>query len=1290
MPRILQVIILLLLPIVAAGREPVSPKTFVNINIGNEVGEVYYSLCQDSTGMVWVGTNMGLYGYDGYRMHKRFDNVPGSNTNINCIMVKDSLLYAGADTGVFVYDLTKGEHVPRGIVFPTDVRSLAFDGEYLWIGSLKGLYRYDSVKDTLQDFSGGLPHGATYAVCVTGRGDLYVGTYNGLCRYDSERESFVSIPITKPRNKKNLFVNALADDRRRNCLWIGTEGALFKYDYDSGEVSQLDLFDGYSVKSLTLDHDGNLIAGTDNGLFIYSRRRFERYRHDSRIGTSLSNNVVWSVMVDRDGNLWAGTESGLSEWVNSGNFTLLPLYQITRSSDGCRFYAIFRDSRGYLWLGGTNGIIRRSRDGQVKWYMMESKEYPLSHNRVRSICEDSRYELWAATDGGINRYDYVKEQFVNYSITDSTHTYNANWAYGIVEDHNGMMWVGSYLGGLFAIDRNRLVESSGECVANRCYNSGNGLPNNMINQVVLSDDGSKWVSSYKSGSLVNIGEGDSMKVLDVCDSYVQYIVPDRRKGGLWCGYHNGFAFVSNADTVQSRFTFPLAADIEIYSMEVVKDDLWISTSHGVWVMNEEAGGQIRHLRLPGRLYTSLYYDRASRKMLLGGDEELLVVDPSVSHFCEEGREIRVTALYVNDEPYEGESAADVGSLDGLALSHDQNRLTIEFSDFDYRLDNRKDFEYRIRGISDEWHSLSAGNNRIVVSNIPPGEYVLEIRPLDIADAPVKALDISVSPAWYQSWWAIAIYALLGILFMLWIVNFVRLKLRLRVERVRSEKTIEMVKSRMDFLTNMSHELKTPLSMIIGPLSKMINDEKNTDTRHRLDAIQQNALKLNTLIHRVLEVNRMDENPDNLLIYSQVEMVSFCHSIFDTYKEAFPMKQFVFDCNEERILMSVDVVKIESVINNVLSNACKYSGDGAIVSMSLKKVGGNVEIAIRDNGVGIPAEDLPFIFQRLYQSSATIGHKDGTGIGLYLAKTYVDMHHGSIRVQSEPGVGSTFTIVLPVGGVGEAGSVETVAPVADGEASGKSRILIVEDNAAIAAFLKEILSPECNCVVATNGKDGLDKCGAVVPDLIIVDEMMPVMDGMEMCRRIKRNNRLASIPIIMLTAKDDKLTEAESIKAGVDAFMSKPFVADMLKARVKQLLKSKEILRSNLRVENIATVKNEVIESAEEKLLADVTKVIEDNISDSDMNVGYVCEKTGLSSKQLYRLLKNLTGVSPVDYIRQIRMKKAAMLLQQHKFSVSEVMYMVGFSSASYFSKCFSAQFGCIPRQYIEKQCSSAV
>ena len=308
--------------------------------------------------------------------------------------------------------------------------------------------------------------------------------------------------------------------------------------------------------------------------------------------------------------------------------------------------------------------------------------------------------------------------------------------------------------------------------------------------------------------------------------------------------------------------------------------------------------------------------------------------------------------------------------------------------------------------------------------------------------------------------------------------------------------------------------------------------------------------------------------------------------------------------------------------------------------------------------------------------------------MYLAKTYVEMHHGTIDVQSTVGEGSVFTVTVPVGDVDEQEVGGTPVDADDGQ--GKLRVLIVEDNAAIAAFIKEVLSDSYHCLIADNGKAGLAVCNSVQPDLIIADMMMPVMDGMEMCRRIRRNPHLAAVPIILLTAKDDRITEAESIKVGIDAFMSKPFEAGMLKGRVEQLLKSKEAIRSNLRVESITAVRHEDVDSADEKLLADVTKVIEDNISDSDMNVGYVCDKTGLSSKQLYRMLKKLVGVSPVDYIRQIRMKKAAMLLSQHKFTVSEVMYMVGFSSTSYFSKCFSAQFGCTPREYAEKHSSTDI
>jgi DNA-binding response OmpR family regulator len=285
------------------------------------------------------------------------------------------------------------------------------------------------------------------------------------------------------------------------------------------------------------------------------------------------------------------------------------------------------------------------------------------------------------------------------------------------------------------------------------------------------------------------------------------------------------------------------------------------------------------------------------------------------------------------------------------------------------------------------------------------------------------------------------------------------------------------------------------------------------------------------------------------------------------------------------------------------------------------------------------------------------------------------------VDANEGGGTVFTIALPIRRAEHSEEAETTGDTVGTD--NRRTVLIVDDNIAISRFIKEVLSDSYRCITASNGRAGLAVCGSFTPDLIIADIMMPVMDGMEMCRRIKANPQLARIPIILLTAKDDSTTEAESIAIGADAFMPKPFEAQMLTARVQQLLKATDTIRSNIRIEMLTAAKEVVAESTDERTLADIAKVIEDNISDSDMNVTFVCEKLGLSSKQLYRLIKKYIGISPVDYIRQIRMKKAAMLLGQGKFTVAEVMYMVGFSSASYFSKCFAAQFGVTPRHYLE-------
>jgi DNA-binding response OmpR family regulator/two-component sensor histidine kinase len=461
---------------------------------------------------------------------------------------------------------------------------------------------------------------------------------------------------------------------------------------------------------------------------------------------------------------------------------------------------------------------------------------------------------------------------------------------------------------------------------------------------------------------------------------------------------------------------------------------------------------------------------------------------------------------------------------------------------------------------------------------------------------------------------------------------------------------------------------------------MLNDTNDANQRRKLKNVYNNAMTLNTLIHRALEINRMETKDESMLIYSQVDIIEFTRGIFDNYREAFPNINFVYNSDIKTLPTEIDVVKMESVINNIISNACKYSSDKATIAMSLAVADENLIIKVSDDGIGIPAEERPLIFQRLFQSTRTSGSKEGTGIGLYLAKKYIEMHNGSIAVDANEGDGTIFSIVLPIR---RPETSETEPAIDNSSADNRKMILIVDDNIAISKFIKDILSENYHCITATNGRAGLAVCGSMTPDLIIADVMMPVMDGIEMCRRIKANPQLAKVPIILLTAKDDSDTEAESINVGADTFMSKPFDAQMLTARVNQLLKATETIRSSVRVEMITEAKDVVAESADERTLADIAKVIEDNISDTDLNVTFVCDKLGLSSKQLYRLVKKYIGISPVDYIKQIRMKKAAMLLQQDKFTIAEVMYMVGFSSASYFSKCFSAQFDVTPRQYLE-------
>jgi len=1299
-------LLLLLLHLFPAYGQKTNYQTFENIGLGNGASVISCFL-QDNQGLIWIGSDKGLYSYDGYSPQSHFTFDTPTNTHIYCGVIADtSRLYLGADNGILIYNLKTDSYEQPATKFPTDVRALAPQGENLWIGTLNGLYLYNLKTRDLKHFDRqhykNLPHETIYSIVRTKNNQVYVGTYDGFCRYLADEDKFQRIDLPINRNKNNQFINALLEDTTRHCIWIGTEGNLLKYNLADGKTEQIEMVQDNSVKSLALDGDTSLLIGTDNGLFVYHESEPPRHiLHDSRNLQSLSNNIIWSVFADRDKNIWLGTDYGISLSRGSRALQYVPIAQITGSGEGNLFYSLFRDSRGNYWFGGTNGLIRfRSLTGNppdATWYKMGDKDHPLPHSRIRHIYEDKDAQLWIATDGSINRYDYNTRQFVHYNIVDSTGTHNTNWAYNLFEDNHGKLWIATCLGGIFVVDKQKLLHSrTGNYVADYNYSTRNGLSGMFVNQIVPDHEGNVWVLLYNNGiDKINsqthqvtkfpLGEltGEKNPTYILCD----------KKGFIWSGFRGGVLRISPKDNQTKTIRFDTFSSNEVLSMMEADNHIWISTTDGTWIVDMQTL-KARRLNLSDKRFISMYYDEKADRIFLGAADGFAVTSPQVINTNTIDRPIIATAFFINNQRTETGDRSIRYAKD-VELNYKQNNFSVELSDLPYSLEEKNKFVYRLEGLDETWNLLNPNTNRISYRNVSHGDYKLVVSKLNENGLPSHnwyTLGIQIRPPWYYTIWAKSVYILLLLGLVVWTINFFRVKTRLKLEHLEKERILEQSRMKMEFFTNLSHDLKTPLSMIIAPISKLLTEIKNQHEKQQLKLIHRNAMSLNSLIHQMLDFNRMDSDTNTLLILSRTDFVGFACNIFATYKEAEKERNysFHFSSNREKLYLDLDVIKWESILNNLLSNAVKYTPEGGQITLSLnyREESQEMEVSVSDTGTGIPAQDLPHIFQRFFQSPKTAGQKEGTGIGLYLVKTYTELHGGTVSITSEENTGTTITIKLPVQQkqYETAEQVDNIKAIAQTEPIDKKRpvVLIVDDNPEITSFISEVLESHYQCYTAGDGKTGLERCFELLPDLVISDVMMPGMDGLEMCQRIRKHVPTSTLPIILLTAKDDKETELESIHLNIDAFISKPFEPDILLSRVEQLINRKQTMEAKVRMETLTAPKVIEAESYDEKFLTGITKIIEDHLSDSELNVAALCEISGINNKQIYRKMKQLTGMTPVEYIRSIRMKKAAMLLRQQKFSVAEVMYMVGFSNHSYFSKCFKAEFNTTPMQFMEE------
>ena len=1220
------------------------------------------SIAQDDKGMIWFGTDKNLHSYDGYHIlthHDRLGNEDHFQINSLVCLENDHILLGCID-GVVVYDVINETFEPISFFKGNEVHTLlrGGDGDTVWIGSDSGLFCYSISEGTFSTVpvrSEDKP--VNIWSLIEDDGFLYIGMRPGFGRLDlSGNGAYQVFPSSSLPTSFSTLGSMLSVGEGR--LLLGSSSYLFDFDEDATVGSTISRFSW--VKTMARSGD-SILLGTDAGLYSYNL--------ESGDVLSIKNTVVWGILEDQRGNIWFGSDNGLMVSMNSELFKRL---DILPSETNNLYSSISALADGQVFAGGSYGMVvfNDGEEGGYRWYKMGDSQYPFRHNKIRQIVYDVDTDgIWALTAAGTVKYNPLTQQFDLFTA-DRNSFYNA---YDMLLDGD-KMWFATVTG-LFCVKDGSISD---------IYDVRDGYTSSRIAQVIKDGDGRIWSRSMdrkvfyldKEMKLHRFQSGRA--AVDRAD----HIFSDS-EGNIWIASGNHVFKVdpSNPESISREYTLKGDPWKEAISIAEVEGHIWATYSDGVYILSKTSD-DITHIYID-EVYSGLYYDKSRSRVLLGALDRIdaLYINDLERHLQASNAPVHITGVTVNDNysvPYHEIVSGRI------VLPHDYNTVGVNFTNYGYGSEKLQRFRYKLTGLNPHWNEIDSPGNYILFSDLSPGRYNLFLSAAGGDDPVEPAIRLVIRRPWYASVVAMLFYLLLASLLVYILLSSLMLRRKVRIERVQKAHEMSQAKSKINFFADVAHEFKTPLSLIIAPVSKLLQETEDPDKRRSLQLVHDNAMKLNSLIHLSLDFYNDRKDMGKSIITSSLEVVSFIKGIFQTYKENTPGLDFIFKSQYDEIHASMDVVKTETIISNILSNACKYTPEGGTIILTLDydEESGVLSVRVTDSGVGIPEEELPYVFQRYYQSSRTKQEQgEGTGLGLSIVKSYVDILHGNVSVTSGAS-GTSFLISIPLSASEEE---DTDAGIRAVDKNGdKPVVVIVDDNKSVCEFLVHVFGSKYSCLCAYNGKNGLKLCQDITPDLIISDVVMPVMDGLEMCRSVRQTPSLALVPIILLTAKDDTETEKNSINLNIDAFMGKPFDMDTLLAKADQLIGRSKKVEDRVRLKIISEPQKTDLLSQDEKFLVNLTRKIEENIDDSDLSVTKLSELCKYSEKQLYRKVKALTGMSTVEYIRSIRLKKAAQLLQNGKFTVSEVMYIVGFSNPSYFTRAFVSQFGKTPKEYMNE------
>ena len=1254
--------------------------------------------------------------------------------------------------------------LPLGIHFNPSIVEIDSQKNFYFYNPNDGVYKYDINKNKLIRFKqttygNTLSQGTINSIKIE-RGFFWILYQSGLLERFNEKTNMVDFRnryVLENAKSSTIYKTLFLDSN--GCPWVypglGDKGVLYynlaKSEWHFFGNDKKDLrgpsdqkISSNFVRSLAQDSNGRIWIATDHGgIDIYDKmtNNITVLRNDPMNPNSLSQNSAISLFCDNTGIMWVGTYKNGVSFYHPGMFKFdkSPLFFYNNpdlETKDCN--TLYKDKKGNLWIGTNgSGLLKWNNTNQSFTLYRNQQDNPssISSDIVISMLEDKKGYMWVGTFlGGLNQM--VGQKFNRFlpDVNNSNSLSNKS-VYGLVEDQQQNLWIGTLGGGVDQLDVTRKIFHH--------HDIGNvpGILSNFVLSMYSKDSTLVYLSTSSGIDLLNTKTNSITPVfknhsqLNKLSDLIIYNTLIDCRNQLWIATDNGINIYNpkkNSIGYINRSS-GLPSDQVVSLIEDNSGNVWAGTRNGLACIYCSTNPTTRKYEYSvvsfdendGLLSTifnqnAVFKDKQG-KIYIGCTKGYTIFDPKTIHFNKIVPQPHFTELLIGNEEilpgkkYKNRIILNTSIIhkSQIVLRYDEKNITINFSALSYIHPEKNRYRYKLKGFDEDWIYTKSGVGSASYSNLNQGTYQLIVYASNndnVWSAKPIILEIVIQPPFWLTWWAFITYFILCALLLWYIININLRKQKREFEnehRVREAKQLhEIDEMKFRFFTNISHEFRTPLTLIINPVEKLLNESKSEEDKTLLSIIQRNANGLLELVNQLLDFRKLDVHKDTLNI-SVGDVVAFIKDICYSFTELANRKSinFSFSTSVSELRIEFDPEKMKKIVSNLLSNAFKFTPNNGKIDVNMgltQQINDNkqlLKITVSDSGIGIPAKDLERIFERFYRvENPENGHQTGTGVGLHIVSEYVKLHQGDIGVESQLGKGSIFTIMIPakqhlqeeIINQNLSNDIKSEDQTPEEEAIYEEHrkklplMLVVDDNEDFRNFISALFAENYRILKAEDGEIAYKMILDKMPDLIICDVMMPKIDGFELCKLVKQDIRISHIPIILLTAKAGDENKYRGLEAGAEDYIAKPFNMEMLSLKVSRIIERQKKTREQFKRKVDITTSEVEITSMDEKFVKKAVALVEANISSSEFLVEDLCREMGMSRVYFYKKILSLTDKTPSEFIRFIRLKRAAELLVKSQLFVNEVSFQVGFNDPKYFRKYFKDEFGISPNEYKKK------